>query len=80
MYKNALEICYESSTIFRIGEFVAKFWTVQNFWAEFPIDLRLARTDYGLYDLVKIFANWVRFSHESKYLSIRGESWDSGPV
>ena len=25
MFKNALGICYESSTIFRIGEFVAKF-------------------------------------------------------
>ena len=25
MSKNALRICYESSTIFRIGEFVAKF-------------------------------------------------------
>ena len=25
MSKNALGICYESSTIFRIGEFVAKF-------------------------------------------------------
>ena len=23
--------------------------------------------------------NWVPFSHESKYLSIRGYSWDSGP-
>ena len=42
------------------------------FWSEFQIGLRIARTDYGLYDSVKIFANWVRFSHESKYLSIRG--------
>ena len=48
MSKNALGICYESSTIFRIRELVAKFWTVHNFWAEFLIDLRIARTDYGL--------------------------------
>ena len=80
MSKNALGIYYESSTIFRIGEFVAKFWTVQIFRSEFPIGLRIARTDYGLYDSVKISANWVRFSHKSKYLSIHGDSWDSGPV
>ena len=73
-------ICCELGTIFRIWEFVAKFWTVQLFWSEFPIGLRIARTDYGLNDSVKIFANWVRFSHESKYLSIRGDSWESGPV
>ena len=66
MFKNALEICYEFGTIFRIWEFEAKFWTVQIFWSEFPIGLRIARTGYGLYDSVKIFANWVRFSHESK--------------
>ena len=81
MSKNALGICYETSTIFRIREFVAKFWTVQIFWSEFPIRLRIARTDYGLYELVKIFANWVRSSHESKYLSIRGDScpvWNRG--
>ena len=54
--------------------------TVQNFWAEFPIDLRIARTVYGLCESVKVFTNWVRFSHESKYLSIRGNSWDSWPV
>ena len=80
MSNNESGICYESSTIFRIGEFVAKFWTVQIFWSDFPIDLRIARTDYRLYDSVKIFANWVRFSHKSKYLSICGDSWDSGPV
>ena len=78
MSKHALGIYYESSTIFRIGEFVAKFWTVQIFRSEFLIGLRIARTDYGLY--VKISANWVHFSHESKYLSIRGDSWDLGPV
>ena len=44
MSKNALGIWYESRTIFRFGDFVAKFWTVQNFWAEFPIELRIART------------------------------------
>ena len=49
-----------------------KFWKVQNVWAEFPIDLRIAWTDYGQCDSVKIFTNWVRFSHESKYLPIRG--------
>ena len=49
-----------------------KFWTVQNFWAEFPIDLRIARTHYGLCESVKTITNCVRFSHESKYLSIRG--------
>ena len=43
-------------------------------------ELRIARTDYGLYDSVKIFTNWERFSHESKYLSIHGNSWDSGAV
>ena len=36
MSKNELGICYESSTIFRIGEFVAKFWTVQIFWCQIP--------------------------------------------
>ena len=36
MSKNALGICYESSTIFRIGEFVAKSWTAQILWSEFP--------------------------------------------
>ena len=66
--------------IFDSGNSWAKFWTVQNFWAEFPIDLRIVRTHYGLCELVKIFTNWVRFSHESKYLSIRVNSWDSGPV
>ena len=35
----------------------------------FLIDLRIARTHYGLCESVKIFTNWVRFSHESKYLS-----------
>ena len=59
---------------------MAKFWTVQIFWSEFPIGLQIARTDYGLYDSVKIFANWIRFSHKSEYLSICGDSWDSGPV
>ena len=49
-------------------------------WAEFPIDLRIARTDYGLCESVKIFTNWVWFSHESKNLSIRDNSYDSGPV
>ena len=63
MSKTALGICYESSTIFRIGEFVAKFWTVQFFDPNFR-GLRIARTDYGLYDsvIIKIFANWVRLS------------------
>ena len=80
MSKNALRICYESSTIFRIGEFVAKVWTFQIFWSEIPIGLQITRTDYGLYNSFKIFANWVPFSHESKYLSLHGDSWDSGPV
>ena len=79
MSKNALGICYESSTIFRIGEFVAKFWTVQIFWSRFPIGLRIARTDYGVYDsvIIKIFANWV---HLSPRIQIFINSWDSGPV
>ena len=76
MSKNALVI----ARFFESGNSWPKFWTVQNFWAEFPIDLRIARTDYGLCESVKIFTNWVRFRHESKYLSIRGNSWDSGPV
>ena len=45
MSKNALGIRYESRTIFRIGEFVAKVLNSSNFWAEFPIDLRIAKTD-----------------------------------
>ena len=65
---------------FESGNSWPKFWTVQNFWAEFPIDLRIARTHYGLCESVKTITNWVRFSHESKYLSIRVNSWDSGPV
>ena len=69
MSKNALGIWYESRMIFRIGEFVAK---VQNCWAEFPMGLRIAKTDCGLCESFKIFTNWVRFSHESKYLAIRG--------
>ena len=56
---------------FESGNSWPKFWTVQNFWAQFPIDLRIARTHYGLCESVKIFTNWVRLSHESKYLSIR---------
>ena len=72
MSKNALGIWYELRTIFQIGEFVAKVWTIQNLLAEFPIYLRIARTHYGLCESLKIFTNWVRFSHESKYLSIRG--------
>ena len=65
---------------FESGNSWPKFWTFQNFWAEFPIDLRIARTHYGLCESVKTITNWVRFSHESKYLSIRVNSWDSGPV
>ena len=76
MSNNELGICYESSTIFRIGEFVAKFWTVQIFWSEFPIGLQIARTDYGLYDSVKIFANWVYLSATNpniyQFVAIRG--------
>ena len=79
MSKNALGICYESSTIFQIGEFVAKFWTVQIFWSQFTIGLRIARTDYGMYDsvIIKIFANCVRLSPR---IQIFVDSWDSGPV
>ena len=41
--------------------------------------IRIARTDYGLYNSVKIFTNWVRFSHKSKYLSICGiPVWNRG--
>ena len=78
MSKNALGICYESSTIFRIGEFVAKFWTVQIFWSQFPIGLRIARTDYWLYDsvIIKIFANWVRLS---PWIQIFVNLWRTGP-
>ena len=57
---------------FKSGNSWPKFWTVQNFWAEFPIDLRIARTHYGLCESVKTITNCIRFSHESKYLSIRG--------
>ena len=67
MSKNASGICYKLSKIFRLGEFVAKFLTVQFFLSQFPIGLRIARTDNGLYDSVKIFANWVYVSaDESK--------------
>ena len=56
------------------------FEQFKNFWAEFLIDLRIARTGYRLCESVKIFTNWVRYRQESKYLSIRGNSWDSGPA
>ena len=72
MSKNALGIRYESRTIFQIGEFMAKVWTVQNFWAEFPIDLRIAQTHYGLWESVKIFTQ--------PRLQIFVNSWDLGPV
>ena len=75
MSKYALGIWYESRPIFESGNSWPKFWTVQNFWAEFPIDLGIARTDYGLCESVKIFTNWVRFWQETKYLSIRGNAW-----
>ena len=45
-----------------------------------PWLLGIARTDFRLCESVKIFTNWVRFSHESKYISIHGNSWDSGHV
>ena len=49
------------------------------FWSQFPIGLRIARTDYGLYDsvIIKIFANWVRLSPR---LQIFVNSWDSCPA
>ena len=75
-----LEFGTNPARYFESGNSWPKFWTVQNFWAEFPMDLRIARTVYWLCESVRIFTNWVRFRHESKYLSIRGNSWDSGPV
>ena len=72
MSKNAQRICYELDTEFFSREFVPKFWTVQNFGPEVPIDLRTARIDYDLQDSVKNFTNWLRISYESKNLSIRG--------
>ena len=60
MPKNALRICYESTTIFGIESSWPKFWTAPNFCHEFPIaqevkelttnikknQLRTSRTDY----------------------------------
>ena len=57
MSKNALGIGYESRTIFRIGEFVAKVLNGSKLLSRIPIDLRIARTDYGLCESVKIFTN-----------------------
>ena len=65
---------------FESGNSWPKFWTVQNFWAGFPIDLQIARTHYGLCESVKIFTKWLWFSQKSKYLSICVNSWGSGPV
>ena len=72
MSKNALGIWYEPRTMFRIGEFVAKVLNSSKVLSQIPIDIRIARTVYGLCESVKIFTNWVQFSHEPKYLSIRG--------
>ena len=49
------------------------------------IDLRIARTDYGLCDSVMIRCSLskdhrVRFSYQSKYSTILGDLCDSGPV
>ena len=62
--------------IFESGNSWPKFWTAQDFWVKFAIDLQMAITDYGLWHSVKIFTNGVLFSHKSKYLSIPGNSWD----
>ena len=58
--ENALGFC----DLFESGE-VAKVITVKNFSHEFPIDLRIAGTDYGLYDSVKIFMNRPSFSYKN---------------
>ena len=66
MSKNALRICYELDTGFLNREFVAEItWTVQNFGSEFPIGLRIVRSNYELQDSVKNFTNWLRFRYES---------------
>ena len=72
MSKNALGIWHKSRTIFRIGEFVAKVLNSSKLLRRIPD--RPTNCKNGLCESVKIFTNWVRFSHESKYLLIRGNS------
>ena len=60
--KNALGICFKSSTIFGIGEFVAKVFISSKLWAEFRKDLRIARTYYELWDSVKSYHHHNRIS------------------
>ena len=58
MSKNALGIWYESRTIFRIGEFVAKVLNSSKLLSQIPDrGLRVARTHYGLCESVKILTN-----------------------
>ena len=57
MSKNALGIWYESPTIFRNGEFVAKVLNSSKLLSEFLIDLGIATTHYRLCESVKIFTN-----------------------
>ena len=52
MFKNALGLCYDSSTIFQIEVFVAKVLNSSKLCLKFPIYLQVARTDYELYDSV----------------------------
>ena len=54
---NALGIWYKSHTIFRIGEFVTKELNSSKLLSRIQIDLRIARTHYGLFESVKISTN-----------------------
>ena len=54
MSRNALGILYESSTILRIGEFMANVLNSSKLLSQFLIDLQVAITHYGLCDSVKI--------------------------
>ena len=65
MPKNALRICYESTTIFGIGSLWPKFWTAPNFCHEFPIAQELKELTTNTTESVKNFTNWLRFNYES---------------
>ena len=53
MSENALGFCYksESSTTFSNPQFMAKFLNSSNFFHEFQIDFRIARSDYTDYTI-----------------------------
>ena len=70
MSKNALRISYESKTIFGIREFVAKVLISLKLLSRIPD--RPTTTDCT----IQLRSSWTEY----KYLSVRGFSWDTGPV